>query len=226
VLRLVGFCMALLAATTAIATDHGRSPNPQETAQASAAARQAIDEAQRQQQSVASTGTRYPLVLPDAASSQPAASLHEIGAEARPWRDSEPVPMVVLVSFSMPEPTLRELARQAARLGVPLVLRGLVDDSLEATAKRMQAYQDITDFGFAIDPTLFSRFKVDAVPTYVLLLDPLQSCSDSACPVPRHVRVAGEAGLDHVLETMRRSSREPGAREAAVALLGRLEKQP
>lgn len=238
-LRLVGRLgtALLLGLVTALVAAATRAPDQQTSERAAAAARSAIREAQiqlrspEQQQLMeraaqatpasAFQGTGYALELPGSTAASPLPG----SPETRAWAPETAVPMVVLVSFSMPESALQELARQAARLGIPLVLRGLVDDSMEATVRRLQAFQSTSGTGFAIDPTLFSRFQVEAVPTYLLLLDELQACTPEHCPVPRHVRVAGEAGLDHVLETMRRS-RERGAREAAAALLARLERQP
>lgn len=132
--------------------------------------------------------------------------------------DSAPPPLLLLVSFSLPEASLRALAEDAARLKAPLVLRGLVNDSMEDTAQRVAAFSKQTGIGFAIDPTLFSRFGADRVPTLILPLESLRACTEQDCPAPAHVRVTGEASLAYLLEQVERRAAQPQARERAKAL--------
>ncbi|MFP5305123.1 MAG: TrbC family F-type conjugative pilus assembly protein, partial [Gammaproteobacteria bacterium] len=101
---------------------------------------------------------------------------------------------------------------------------GLVNDSLPDTLAAVHelAGEDADAGGFAIDPTLFSRFGVSSVPTWVLLLEPLRTCTKDRCEGPRHLRVSGEAGVRHVLETMEREG-DAAAASAASTLLARLE---
>ncbi|MDD3765470.1 MAG: type-F conjugative transfer system pilin assembly protein TrbC [Nevskiales bacterium] len=141
-------------------------------------------------------------------------------------RSSDTPPLLVLVSLSMPESSLRTLARQAARIGAPLVLRGLVRDSFPATQRALARYSDIPGAAFAIDPTLFRRFEVSAIPSYVLPLEALQACNADTCPTPAYVRVSGEAGLDYVLHWIERRARNTRARRAAAALSAQLEQRP
>ena len=136
---------------------------------------------------------------------------------------AEPSPLLVLVSFSMPEASLKALAEQAAKLGAPLVLRGLVADSMEETAKRIAALLKDVGTSLAIDPTLFSRFGVDRVPTLILPLEALRSCTPQDCPVPAHVKLTGEASLGYQLEQIERRATQPAARERASTLRRRLE---
>ncbi len=61
-------------------------------------------------------------------------------------------------------------------MGSPLVLRGLVENSMKRTAARLGDLLGM-DRGertpsLAIDPTLFQRFGVDKVPTFVCRLKP------------------------------------------------------
>lgn len=135
-------------------------------------------------------------------------------------------PLLVLVSFSMPKDSIRALAEQAARIGAPLVLRGLADDTMQATTAKVAELRRIPGLSLAIDPTVFRRFSVEAVPSVILPLEPLQGCSQSECPVPRHLKVSGEAGLDAVLGLMARTAHDAAARDAANKLLRQLEARP
>jgi len=147
--------------------------------------------------------------------------------EPHPWDIERDPKLLVMVSFSMPEASLRALAIETRRVGASLVLRGLVNDSLPDTlaAIHQLAGKDVATSGFAIDPTLFTRFDVQAVPTYVLLLEPLRTCTAERCEVPRHLRLSGEAGLRHVLETMDRGA-EPEVSGVVAELIARLEDKP
>lgn len=235
-LRLLSLCAALVLAGWALA----REPAPSEQRDAGAAARRAVTEAERR-----SEGSQFAKDLKQARKAMentaPAASpnfeLPDVGNQAlslpddaslsRTWSLNENMqtapPLLVLVSFSMPTDTLNALAEQAGKIGAPLVLRGLVGDSMEETAKRIAALHKNAGTSLAIDPTLFARFGVDRVPAVVLPLQALRSCSEQDCPVPEHVKVAGEASLEYLLGQIERKAREPAARMRAAELRKQLE---
>lgn len=142
------------------------------------------------------------------------------------WSETNQHPPLVLVSFSMPDADIRELARQAAWVGAPLILRGLVDGNLTATQKKLAQFADIPGASFLVDPTLFRRFKVEAVPTFVLPLEELNACSQDGCQVPAHVKVSGESGLDHILDEIGRRARDPQARQLAGEMQAMLKEKP
>lgn len=129
---------------------------------------------------------------------------------------------LIFVTFSMPEEALRALLMEAALTGSPVLLRGLVENSMQRTAERLGELLDIEDQGdtntgkatpsVAIDPTLFERFGVDKVPTFVLPLDAAAPCTPGGCPVPEHLKIAGDVSLDYALGVM--------AREASDTPLG------
>lgn len=68
--------------------------------------------------------------------------------------------------------------------------------------------------GLAVDPTLFTRFGVEAVPVYVVLAEPLASCESKDCsddPLPRHDRVAGNISLQAALDIAVRAGGDAAA---------------
>ncbi len=72
--------------------------------------------------------------------------------------------IVVFVSFSMPEESLKALFKEAEKNPhVRLVLRGLVDDSMEKTAQKIQTLEGVVD----VDPELFERYQIEQVPTFM-----------------------------------------------------------
>jgi type-F conjugative transfer system pilin assembly protein TrbC len=141
----------------------------------------------------------------------PGAITDALAPASRQWAQTNQQPLLILVSFSMPDSELQQLAIQGARIGAPLVLRGLVDDSFPATQKRLMRFRQIHGAGFRVDPTLFQRFAVNEVPTFILPLEPLQTCSQQSCPAPAHVQLTGDAGLDYVLDEIDRRSADPRA---------------
>lgn len=148
--------------------------------------------------------------------------------------DSDPYPLI-FVSFSLPEASLRALLAEAGRTGAPLVLRGLVDNSMQRTAARLgellgtkdgrEASAESTP-SLAIDPTLFERFDVDKVPAFVLPQDTIAPCTPEGCPVPEHLKVAGDVSLAYALGVMAREAGGTTLGDRAEQWRQRLEVRP
>jgi conjugal transfer pilus assembly protein TrbC len=148
--------------------------------------------------------------------------------------DSDPHPLI-FVSFSLPEASLRALLAEAGRTGAPLVLRGLVDNSMQRTTARLgellgtqngrEASAESTP-SLAIDPTLFERFDVDKVPAFVLPQDTIAPCTPEGCPVPEHLKVAGDVSLAYALGVMARDAGGMTLGDRAEQWRQRLEVRP
>jgi conjugal transfer pilus assembly protein TrbC len=146
-----------------------------------------------------------------------------------------PAPLI-FVSFSMPEDTLRSLLLEAAVTGSPVLLRGLAENSMQRTAARLGELVGIENHGetntgkttpsVAIDPTLFERFGVDKVPTFVLPLSAAAPCTPEGCPVPEHLKIAGDVSLDYALGVMAREASDTPLGNHAREWRQRLEVRP
>ena len=139
--------------------------------------------------------------------------------------DSNSRPSVyVFASFSMPKASLRSLIEQGELAGVPIVIRGLVNNSIEDT---MQAVHSLytegerQESGAVIDPTLFERFSVTQVPTVVVAEAAAGQCSPESCPVPRHTKIAGDVPLRYSLDRI--ALAEPAFRHELRVLMKKLE---
>lgn len=143
--------------------------------------------------------------------------------------------VMVFASFSMPEPSLKALVVDAKNAGVPVVLRGFVDGSLEQTARRMANLLGHTDGpeataqalgGVIIDPRAFRVFDVSHVPTFISTAHPLPECDGLNCtaPAPPHDRIAGNMSLQAALSGL--AIEGTSAPSQANAALARLEVQP
>jgi conjugal transfer pilus assembly protein TrbC len=133
--------------------------------------------------------------------------------------------LLVFISFSMPEPTLARLVDQAARARATLVLRGLVDGSLQKTVLRAQGLIGQRQVGFQIDPQAFDRFSITVTPTFVLLKAGAVAapCAAGTCfPASSFVAAAGDVSIDYALEYFSRAA--PSFSRDAGAVLATLKK--
>jgi conjugal transfer pilus assembly protein TrbC len=111
--------------------------------------------------------------------------------------------LLVFVSLSMPQASLRRLIEQAELTRAVLVLRGLKDGSMVKTAVLVRELLGNRKTSFQIDPQGFDRFAVEQVPTFILLKDgtQLQRCADTSClPPATYASVAGDVTIDYALE--------------------------
>jgi len=131
--------------------------------------------------------------------------------EARGGADPVVQGLLIFVSLGMPEASLQRLVADAARARATLVLRGVLGGSLKASRNRMAQLVGEHRVVWQIDPSLFKRFAVTAVPTYVLI-DPARpvqvACGQALCEQATFTSVAGDVSAAHALEAIGRS--EPG----------------
>ena len=113
--------------------------------------------------------------------------------------------ILIFTSLSVPAASWRQWAREAARTGVPLVLRGVSEDGMRATVKRIGDRLGGAEAGVAIDPRLFRLFGIERVPAVVVAPGGVPPCESRGCaddPPPPHDRVTGNIGLVAALEAV------------------------
>ena len=113
--------------------------------------------------------------------------------------------ILLFTSLSVPAASWRQWARDAARIGAPLVMRGVAEGSLRTTVKRIGDRLGGHDAGVAIDPRLFRLFGVTRVPAVVVVPGGVPPCTNPGCsgdPAPPHDRVTGNIGLAAALEAI------------------------
>lgn len=113
----------------------------------------------------------------------------------------------LFASFSIPDPSLKALLKDASDMGVPVYFNGFVENSVVDTEARVRAIygDDSISHGFGIDPTLFERFDITSVPTLVSTTVAMDVCESTDCsgdPKPDHDRVAGNVPLRYALEIL------------------------
>ena len=124
--------------------------------------------------------------------------------------------ILVFTSLSVPAASWRQWARDAARTGAALVLRGVAEGGLPGTAKRIADRLGGAKAGVAIDPRLFRLFGIDRVPAVVVVPGGVPPCRSRGCaadPAPPHDRITGNVGFVAAL----RAVADEGAVARAVA---------
>lgn len=112
--------------------------------------------------------------------------------------------LIVFVSFSLGDLVLQKLYRDTQKVGGQLVMRGLYKNSFRQTQKKIQELKIILD----IDPTLFERFDVQEVPTFVM-----RETMDTET-IPAHDKLKGNVSLTYALEMFEQA----GNKEAGILL--------
>ena len=131
--------------------------------------------------------------------------------------------VIVFASLALPEASWRRWSLDAARAGAALVLRGVAPDGLAATVRRLRAHLPEGGAGVAVDPVLFRRFRIDAVPAVAVVPGGVAPCRRRGCagePAPAHDRIAGNVGLAAALEAV--AAEGAVGRETAERHLARL----
>lgn len=83
----------------------------------------------------------------------------------QPLNDDKATQILVFVSFSMPELSLKSLFQEAHLHNAVLVMRGLYQDSFVQTSQKLQELDVTID----INPELFETHNITSVPTFVVL---------------------------------------------------------
>ena len=131
--------------------------------------------------------------------------------------------ILLFTSLSVPAASWRQWARDAARIGAPLIMRGVAEGSLRATVKRIGDRLGGAEAGVAIDPRLFRLFGIERVPAVVVVPGGVPPCRSRGCsddPPPPHDRVTGNIGLAAALETI--AAEGSAGRDVARRRLARL----
>lgn len=129
--------------------------------------------------------------------------------------------LLIFVSFSMPQVSLLNLARQARKAGGVLLLNGLKDGSLSATAQAVYRIFGKDGAPLQIDPRSFERYAIKSVPAFVLSPGANDlPCVSASCPEGGYAKAAGDVSADYALEQI--ASARPALRAQAQAILHRM----
>ena len=120
-------------------------------------------------------------------------------------KDATIAEVLVFTSLAVPAASWRAAARDAARIGAPLLLRGVAEGSLPATARQITTRLGGAEAGVAIDPRLFRLFGIARVPAVVVVPGGVPPCRSRGCaddPTPPFDVVAGNLSLAAALKAI------------------------
>jgi len=141
--------------------------------------------------------------------------------------------ILVFVSSSMPVKTIRNYLEQTQKIGAAIVMRGLINDSMVDTrqylAKALDKYRpDHTTAEqkptILIDPTLFSRYDIQQVPTTLVTESQIRTCKDDDCPIPVYHKVSGDVSLVWALGLISRQIDSEALKQSLRALIKDMER--
>ncbi|EDV7107252.1 type-F conjugative transfer system pilin assembly protein TrbC [Salmonella enterica subsp. enterica] len=116
---------------------------------------------------------------------------------------------LVFVSFSMPLDELKQRVKDAAELNIPVVIRGMVNGDMRATANAVAGLvKESNTGGVQIDPTTFRKYNITAVPVLIV------ACGNQGDKVDR---LQGDLTLHQALK---RVAEEGDCADTARNLLG------
>jgi len=111
--------------------------------------------------------------------------------------------VLIFVSFSMLKGRLQQWLAQAQHIHAPVVIRGLVNNSFEATQAQIAALIPNNQGGMVLEPRLFSDYQITQVPAVVVRNTAIDCPAAQSCPhIDPFDVVTGDIGLEAALTTI------------------------
>ncbi|MBN8828905.1 MAG: type-F conjugative transfer system pilin assembly protein TrbC [Sphingobacteriia bacterium] len=108
--------------------------------------------------------------------------------------------LYVFVSFSLDQKNLVKIAKETAVNGGKLVIRGLINNSFKETAIAVKELIEQAGIGVEINPELFSKYDIKAVPTFILVDE--ENCSkEMSCR--NFDKISGNITLDYFFKKVK-----------------------
>lgn len=113
-----------------------------------------------------------------------------------------PSPVLIFISFSMPEASLRQWAAQAQKIHAPLVIQGLFKSSFPKTEQAVRELAPNNQGGVVLDTRLFRQYHIRQVPAVVVRKNNAQPCptNQSCWENKDYDVVSGDVGLENALQ--------------------------
>lgn len=125
----------------------------------------------------------------------------------------------LFVSFSMPNESIKGWMRDGAKVGAPVIIRGLVNHSFKETVNKMTMLTQDNRGGVQIDPTAFQRFSIKQVPAVVVTSG--EACPDNQSCLDHYDVVYGDVTLEYALQKI--AKQQSAASKTAEAALLKLK---
>lgn len=106
--------------------------------------------------------------------------------------------ILIFVSFSMPEKSLKTWMRDANTIHAPVIIRGLINNSFKETTAAIYKLVKDESGGMQIDPILFERFQIKKVPA-VVVTQSVNCLANQSC-LENYDVFYGDVGLEYALK--------------------------
>lgn len=115
----------------------------------------------------------------------------------------------VLISFSMSDLAISKLIDEAVSIRGVVALNGFYQNDLEKTLIKIKSLAKNNVSTVKIDPTLFKRFNVDVVPTFIMPKTDFAVCNKGVgCPPPDHFKLSGVSSFRYFFDYVSRMSED------------------
>lgn len=73
----------------------------------------------------------------------------------------------IFISFSMPKQSIRQWAQAARDANIPVIVRGLINNSFKDTVKQLMEIDPTQTLSIQLDPNRFKQYHITQVPAVV-----------------------------------------------------------
>lgn len=99
--------------------------------------------------------------------------------------------ILIFISFSLPDKSLKAWLEQAHHLNAPVLIRGWFENSPTQTQTKLASLSPEGQYGLTLEPRLFKTYQITQVPAVVV-----RTGSDAT---ESYERVVGDSGLEGAL---------------------------
>lgn len=116
--------------------------------------------------------------------------------------------VIGFVSFSMPDASIKKIIADTLKVNGTVLFIGFKDNDFKATAKEIRRL-DIRKGNIQINPNAFKQYKIDVVPSIVMVkANAEENLDGEGCVFPeKYSKVVGDVSLDYALEVMEKEEK-------------------
>lgn len=116
--------------------------------------------------------------------------------------------VIGFVSFSMPDASIKKIIADTLKVNGTVLFIGFKNNDFKETAKEIRRL-DIRKGNIQINPNAFKQYKIDVVPSIVLVkANADETLDNEGCVFPeKYSKVVGDVSLDYALEIMEKEEK-------------------
>lgn len=120
-------------------------------------------------------------------------------SKTKPFLSKEEINFYIFASFSLNDNVLKQMIDYAKTYDTQIVFRGLENNSFKLTAEHIQKIvKEDDEASIIIDPTLFTKFEIKQVPSFILAKE--EACADQMSCSSMYDKISGNVTPKFALE--------------------------